>query len=51
MNFPGIKQVLDLILYYKIIFYIHLFNSFKFWPARTISEKCRVKFVKIMTFV
>jgi hypothetical protein len=30
MNFLGIKQILDLILYQESIFSIHLFNSFEF---------------------
>jgi hypothetical protein len=51
MNFLGIKQILDLILYQESIFSIHLFNSFEFWPAYTISEKCRVYSVKIRTFL
>jgi hypothetical protein len=51
MNFLGIKQILDLILYQESIFSIHLFNSFEFWPAHTISEKYRVYSVKIRTFL
>jgi hypothetical protein len=46
MDFLWIKQVPELFLYYKIIFYINLSNLLGFWAARIISKKFKVYSVK-----
>jgi hypothetical protein len=46
MNFLGIKQDLELFLYYKSIFCINLSNFLCLWTARIFLELLGVKFEK-----